>query len=224
MPLKKKLDEAELFMFDLDGTLVEFHFEFLFDEVKRIGEILGHPPVPRPILESGFRSFDFFRFVDESQIPRAKYRDDFWKHFKPEQIPAPVLLEGVVETLTLLRGKGKKLALVTSRFEPAEKICKSLEDCGILSFFDSVASKTSHEHFWSDKRPQIAQTLEKLNIPADKAVMVGDVPPDISSARLSGVSVVISLLSGGLDRAVLEAENPDFLLEGVHQIPSIFNR
>jgi len=220
---KQKLTEAELFMFDLDGTLVEFHHNYLLDEAERIIQLLNHPLVPREELHAGFRLFDFFRFVDESLIPRHQFREDFWKHFKAHEIPDPILLEGVKETLEALRGRGVKLALVTSRFEPSEKVCRSLEFCGILEYFDCVATKTSHDNFWADKCPQISETLKKLNIPASKAVMIGDVPHDASSARLSGVSVVISLLSGGLDRAVLEAENPDFLLDGVHQILSVLS-
>lgn len=218
----KKLGEAELFMFDLDGTLVEFHHNFLFHEAERIIKLLGHPPVPKSELESGFRIFDFFRFVNKEIVALEEFRESFWKHFRSHEIPAPVLLREVKETLSILKNNGKKLALVTSRHEPTEKIRQTLSDCQILEFFDSVVSKTSHEHFWADKCPQITKTLENLKVPASKAVMVGDVPWDASSGRLSGVSVVISLLSGGLDRTVLEAENPDFLLDGVHQIPSIF--
>lgn len=222
MQLKKKLEEAELFMFDLDGTLVEFHHHFLFNEAERIIQLLGHPPVPKAELETGFRLFDFFRFVNQELVSLDEFRESFWKHFRSHEIPPPVLLDGVKETLSVLQAKGKKIALVTSRYEPAEKIRQKLAHCEILEFFDSVVSKTSHEHFWADKCPQITKTLENLALPASKAVMIGDVPHDASSGRLSGVSVVISLLSGGLDRTVLEAENPDFLLDGVHQIPSIF--
>jgi phosphoglycolate phosphatase-like HAD superfamily hydrolase len=222
LSLNQKLADAELFMFDLDGTLVEFHHEYLLNEAERILEILNHPAVSREELHAGFRMFDFFRFVDETILPLNQFREDFWKNFKAHEIPNPILLEGVQDLLVALKGKGKKLALVTSRFEPYEKVCKSLEHCGILEFFDSVVSKNSHEHHWADKCPQISETLIKLAVPASKAVMIGDVPRDASSARLSGVSVVISLLSGGLDRSVLEAENPDFLLDGVHQILSLF--
>jgi phosphoglycolate phosphatase-like HAD superfamily hydrolase len=222
--LQRKLEEAELFLFDLDGTLVKFHTDFLFDEAERILRLLNHSIVKRTAIEEGFRSFNFFGFVNPEEIPLSIFRDEFWKHFRSEQIPAPIILPGAIETLEFLSKQGKILALVTSRCEATERVCQDLESVGLLHFFKSVVPRASNEFFWSDKQPQISQTCINLGIPAEKSVMVGDVPPDASSARLSGVSVVISLLSGGLDRNVLEAENPDYLLDGVHQIPGLFSK
>ncbi len=169
-------------------------------------------------MENGFRAFEFFAFVDETHMPRSEFSKEFWNHFRADDIPKPVLLPGAWECLDLLKRQGKKIALVTSRCEAKERIERDLEGCGIAKYFDLIVPRASSSLYWSDKRPQIAEVVEQLGIGAERAAMIGDVPPDISSARLSGVAVLISLLSGGLHRTVLEAENPDLLIEGVYEL------
>lgn len=52
----------DLVLFDLDGTLIEFHHQYLFEQTHRILEQLGHPPVQQTILNDCFSDFDYFRF------------------------------------------------------------------------------------------------------------------------------------------------------------------
>ena len=57
--VQQKLQAAELFIFDLDGTLVEFHHEYLFNQAHAIIEKLSHPPIAPDVLENFFSAFDF---------------------------------------------------------------------------------------------------------------------------------------------------------------------
>lgn len=226
MEVLNRLQEAELFLFDFDGTLVEFDSTHLFEQALRILEILEHPKVGVERLEYGFSRFDFFHFIDEERFIREEFIETFWGHFAEKEIPVPTAFLGVRESLQHLKDEGKKVALVTSRAEPKEKIRRDLEACGLLEFVDfiEVRSKDNHGLHWSDKSPQIKLACKALGVEPHRAVMIGDVPPDAETARLAGVGLVILVLSGGVCLEVLEGAEPHLLLKGVHELKDLMRK
>jgi len=214
----RRLNDAELFLFDFDGTLVEFHRDFLLDEAILVNEKLAHPFIERELLDEGFRDFDFFRFIEPTLFEKDAYIKLFWEHFAWEGFPESRLLPETLETLQHLAERGKRMAIVTSRSEPRESIEYQLERCGIREFFCSIQTRSGFDGDWSDKKPQINATCEALGVEVSKTVMIGDVPPDVTTAREIGVGVLISVLSGGINRAVLESVTPHLLLQGVRDL------
>ena len=53
-------------------------------------------------------------------------------------------------------------------------------------------------------------------------MMIGDIPPDIESAKRAGLGFSVAVLSGGIEQGVLEAAKPDLLVENIADLLTLF--
>jgi len=128
-------------------------------------------------------------------------------------------LAEVKPALENLQSKGLKLAVVTSRDEKLPDLTARLDRLGIAEFFSTVIGRTQEGVDWSDKSPQISIACDSLGILASEAILVGDVPPDIESAKRSGMGLAVGVLSGGIDEARLLEAAPDLILPSASSLP-----
>lgn len=206
----------KLVIFDLDGTLIEFHHEYLFSQTEEILFQLKHPPVSRGELQSSFAAFDFFRFFCGEE--RDGFVESFWSMFDWENFPSPKLFCGAYETLEKLVEQEIKVAITTSRFVDAEELREELRETRILPFLSSLITRTNDHFHWTDKRGLIRETCELLAIAPEHTLMVGDIPPDIMSAKEVGVRTTVGVISGGIREDVLAEAGPDLILQGVGEL------
>lgn len=200
-------------IFDLDGTLVEFPHEFMFSESLRIIERLAHPTVERCLLEECFSEFDFFRFVRDD-APET-FIERFWAEFNWDAYPRCPVLPGAEELCSQLYSLGTKLAVATARIGSESELLESLDHTNLGERFAVLAGRPDNDHHWKDKRPQIRKVCAELGVHPAEAVMVGDIPPDITSAREAGVGLTVAVLSGGIREDILAAAQPDLLIDSV---------
>ena len=206
-------------LFDLDGTLVEFHKEYLFSEALRILVDLGRPKLAWEELEHYFAHFDFFGFVEHSL--RESFIEQFWSLFDWDRFPRAKPLLGAVPTLEHLKELGYQTAIVTSRLSTPEKVRHDLAGTGILENIDHIVCRSDTEIHWSDKRQLIVDTCGFLNVEPNNAFMVGDIPPDITSAQEVGVGETYGVLSGGIKEAVLKEAGPGQIIADVGLIRTL---
>ena len=216
------MNPSELFIFDLDGTLIEFHRDYLIQQALSISPKLGYPSVTEPILIEAFENFDFFRYVEKSI--RDKFTEDFWQEFDWNNFPTPVPFSETKSVLQQIKDSGKIIAIATSRLSTREELVCLLEHTSILENITHVNTRTSEEIHWTDKRQLILEICKQVNIPPKNATMVGDIPTDITSAKDVGIGQTVAVKSGGLLESVLQKAEPDFLLDGIHQIPSLLQK
>ncbi|MCB0344968.1 MAG: HAD family hydrolase [Bdellovibrionales bacterium] len=214
------LKEIELILFDLDGTLVEFHHDFLFDQAHLITEQLGHGPIDPQELEQHFSEFSFFDFIPENQ--RELFIHQFWSNFDWNNFPRAKVLPGAMELLHQINASNRKSGIVTSRAVPVEQLARELEHTGLIEHMTYVRTRSQDHLHWSDKRDSLASIIEESGLEPSRIAMVGDIPPDISSARVMGLGLTVGVLSGGLKRSVLEHAKPDHILDSVAQISELF--
>ncbi|MCB0324880.1 MAG: HAD family hydrolase [Bdellovibrionales bacterium] len=212
--------EPKLVILDFDGTLVEFPRDFLFEQALRIVRHLEHPAVERSLLEECFADFDFFRFVSHTNAPG--FIELFWQHFDWAGYPQCALLEGAAEFCSFLRTAGVPMALATARIGTEAVLLDSLEYTGLSAHFHCLAGRCGEHQDWQDKVPQIRHVCERVGVSPADAMIVGDIPADIISARAAGVGYSVAVLSGGIRRAVLERTQPDLIVEGVHELLGFF--
>lgn len=205
-------------LFDLDGTLVEFHFEFLWSETERILAALEYEPVARPVMQDAFSDCDYFRIIADHNGDRSEFVKTFWQMWDWDRCPAPQALPFSKMLLEILARNGIPVAVVTARPVPAETISEQLRACGLLPYVDHVETHFAKEGQWSDKRLSMARSLEELGVRPFEAMMVGDTPHDILSAQKVGIGSTVALLSGGIRREILEKTSPDLLLESVGEL------
>lgn len=208
MPKNKKL-----FIFDLDGTLIHFPTEYVLTHAENTIQELKHPEVPRKQLEDHFASFDFFAFV--SQKHKNVFEKIFWANFDWQNYSNHQEITGTTKTLEKLFNSNYQIAIATARQCCPDNLKKDLEKTSFSNFIHLITTKNDPLSSFKDKVKQLDQIFSHFKTDPLDAVMVGDIPPDISCAKEYGIGLTIAVLSGGIKREVLEREKPDYILPDV---------
>lgn len=215
MPSKTKL-----IIFDLDGTLIHFHHDYLFSQTKSILEKLEHPGVPRTELEKHFSEFDFFSFAKTDC--KKTFEEKYWSHFDWHSFPKDVVFPGVFELLEKLKSRDLKLAMATARLSSLEQLKKDIAHTKLLPYFDLVRTREAEQTHWQDKTGHLTSILKELNIEAEDALMVGDIPSDVVSAKKVGIRLTAAVTSGGIRQEILAKEKPDYIFDSIARMSEIF--
>ena len=179
-------------------------------------------------MDKAFARFDFFSIVD-SEI-RDQFVETYWSRFQWNVYPKPKLIEGVLDSLGLLKKSGVELAIVTSRAEPKKDVIDSISKIGLMDYISFVETRSSvsgeieSNSDWSDKTPQINKVCRALSIDRSRCMMAGDVPPDILSGKKERIGYNIALLSGGISKSTLSEANPDYLISSLAHLPEILSQ
>jgi HAD superfamily hydrolase (TIGR01509 family) len=103
---------------------------------------------------------------------------------------------GARDLVVELKKRGLRVAVATSA--GAKDTQKLLEQAGIGDVFDRCATSDDAEK--SKPAPDIiAVALDKVKVPAEQVVMVGDTPYDIQCARRNGVACIAVRCGGWSD-------------------------
>jgi len=211
--------KVDLIIFDLDGTLVNSIPDLtdslnhvanlnklsLFDELKVI-ELVGGGIAK--LIEESFN-------IDRSEEYFSIYFDQFMKHYEQNYSNRSHLY---VNTLSILDYfKSKKMAILSNKVDYLTK--QVVIDYSIDGYFNLVLGATQGILKKPSADP-ILYILNKLNINASKAIMVGDSEPDIISAKNAGIKSV-ALTSGYRSKNQLEKLNPDFIIDDIIDLKSI---
>ena len=202
--------------FDLDGTLADT-VELILMSYRHtmrvhLGEVL---PDARWLATLGTplrdQLLEFARDRDEAAAMTATYTE-FQRRIHDDMVkPFP----GAAEVLTGLRERGARVAVVTSK--RAEVARRTLEVCGL---WDGVELLVSAEDVRRGKPdPEAVHlALDRLGLRAPREVLfVGDSPFDLRAGRAAGTRTAAAPW-GAFERSALEAEAPDYFLEGLTDV------
>lgn len=174
--------------FDLDGTLIDSAVGItrcVAHALERMGEPV--PPAPElrrwigPALRDSFAPL--LRDAARTEQAVLHYRERFETHGWAEH----EVYEGIGEVVAALAAAGHRLAVVTAKNEPhARKIIDHLPFGG---HFEDVIGAT-HCGRLSHKPELIAEALQRLDLQANQAWMIGDRRMDIEGARHHGMPSV----------------------------------
>lgn len=213
---------SKLAIFDLDGTLIHFPFSYLFAETQRILKLFGHPDVSQEDLEASFSSFEYFRVVQYglklSWSSEEDFQAKFWSEFNWTHYPKALVFDYTIELLARLRSLGYRIAIATARASSPSEIEKDLLDTGILSYVSCIKTRASDRDNWKDKSNQIRSLLAEFRMSSDQAIMIGDVPSDIESARAENLKAAYGVLTGGIRRDVLLASGPTEIFSNLNDL------
>lgn len=210
--------EFETYVFDLDGTLLET----LKDLAASTNFALRQYDMPEHSIED-VRMFvgNGVKKLMERAIPNGldnpKFEEvyaTFRQHYLNHNLDTTKPYDGIPELLRELKGRGKKLAIVSNKFYAATQDLAR-------HFFPDTIEVAIGERENIKKKPAsdtVVEALRQLGVSKEGAVYIGDSDVDIMTARNSGLPCA-SVLWGFRDKefllehgATFFAEKPDDLL------------
>jgi phosphoglycolate phosphatase-like HAD superfamily hydrolase len=182
------MKDYSFYLFDADGTLIdttELIYRCFVHTCKKFGDIdISRDAVVSNIGLTLRRQMEvyFGPLTDDQFAVRAAEHMRFQLSIYPEFLRLfPTVLDG----LELLRSRGKRCAIVTSRRR--ETLDLYLRKTGIIEYFEVIVTPENTPKHKPDPEP-VLEALRLLSaINKDKAVFVGDSTYDIECGSRAGV-------------------------------------
>lgn len=197
------MEKIKAVVFDLDGTLLNT-LEDLTDSVnaaleayhcpkKSIEQVRtyvgnGIKKLIERCLEGGETHPDFDNIFETFKV---HYKNNCQNKTRP--------YEGIMELLTALKTKGKKLAIVSNK---ADFAVKELNEF-YFKEFDMVAIGEREKIARKPAPDSVYQALKELGVSKEQAIYIGDSDVDVKTAENAKIPC-ISVLWGFRDKELLE--------------------
>jgi HAD superfamily hydrolase (TIGR01549 family) len=210
------------FLFDIDGTLVDFRFDVtgtrlaMIREIERLGFDTGGLTLTTPTHDIIQRVRDQISagvvMADFASVRRRLYEilDTFEERTSILVSPLP----GVVETLEYLKGAGARLAVLTnSGRKSADSV---LGRTGLARFFEFVLTRDEV----NEMKPSgagIEMALSIFSLPPERVCYVGDSVYDITAARAAGVTCV-SVATGSYRAEILAEAGAEVVIRSLPEL------
>jgi pyrophosphatase PpaX len=199
-------------LFDLDGTLADTVELILMSYRHTMRTHLGDtPPDERWLSTMGTPLRDqlraFARSPAEAEAMAGTYTT-FQRRVHDQMVkPFP----GACETLAELRGRGSRIAVVTSKREEVAR--RTLAVCDLQSHIEALICAEHVQRGKPDPEP-VHLALASLGLEGHAAdvLFVGDSPFDLRAGRAAGTRTA-AVCWGACARETLVAERPDYVLE-----------
>ena len=214
---------APIFLFDLDGTLVDTAPDLL----TTVNALLQREHRPmlddvtlRKLVGRGAKNLiaGAFAATGAPLAPAAleplyaAFLDDYGSHIAAASRPYP----GVVDTLTGLQAAGVRMGVLTNKPHPNAR--QLIDALGLAGFFGTVCGQGKHPWLKPDPRLFAAVLAELGATPATPVLMVGDSITDVETARAAGVPVI--LMSYGYTTEPAASLGADRVLDEFAGIPA----
>ena len=225
MPLKVRNDGCvavrtfKLIIFDFDGVIIDSARDLVSAAQYSLQQVGSSDPgfaFIRGCIGGGARNL-LLRSLDKDKKDRVdEAMAIFRNYYEQNCVNETVLYPGVNDVLTFYVGH-KRLALATFKIRAAtEKILAQLD---VLNYFDAVVTADDVQR--PKPNPEcIHSVLNNLHCSPDEAILVGDTPTDINTAKNAGISSCAVLYGIGT-REDLFAAKPDFIVENILELTSI---
>lgn len=208
-------------VFDLDGTLVDSAPDLHAAVNRVLGEGLGRPPLPmeaiRGMVGQGAR-----RLVEQALEATGgiaapgldPWTERFLELYGADPARLTTVWPGVVDQLDSLRRQGVELAVCTNKPEvPSHTLLKAV---GLAPYFGAVVGGDTLAVKKPDPAPLLA-AIQRVGGEPASAVLVGDSPHDVATARAAGVPVVA--VTFGYSKVAPAELGADRLIDAFTELP-----
>ncbi len=210
--------KIELIVFDFDGTLV--------DTRKDLAEAMNFA-----LKETGLSPISeekVWRYTGDGtpllvqRVLKEKGRLDltekltelFLSYYEEHYADYATPIKGAKETLERLSGRGKKMAVLSNKYE--RFVVKLLKKFGMAKYFFAVYGKDSFEKSKPDPYP-LFKIVSDANAKKEETAFVGDSKNDVLIAKNAGVACFI-IPSGATPISELKKLGPFVLLNGIEEL------
>ena len=189
------IQNKKLFIFDLDGTLVDTAPDFK-NSINYMLNELNESEVSLKEIRNwvGYGARELIRrTVVDKNIPHDEQRIEemlkiFLLHYTHNIDDDSVLFNNVRNVLEFLKDNGIKLAVCTNKMERLSNIL--LEKLNVLHMFDYLVGGDSLSKSKPDPYP-LLNICEKLNTEISDSIMIGDSVTDLNAGKGAGMPVVL---------------------------------
>ena len=209
-----------LFLFDLDGTLVDTSPGIL-EALRRMEQELGIAPLPQKTLEKFIgpplhESFmEFYGFSKEQAFEAV---DRYRVRYKEKGVYENRLYPGMKELLEALKSAGVKLSVSTS--QPTVFTEKILKQNGIFELFDQIVG-ANLDGSMTDKTEVMQEAMRRAGGKENNTFfMVGDRSFDMIGAKNCGVPG-IGVYFGFAEPGELEEAGADYTVETTEELKTL---
>ena len=209
----------ELVMFDLDGTLADTGHD-LADAVNFTRAHFALPPLSEKLVYANVgRGVEHLLKQSLPEEGADRFQEAmrvFLAHYENHLLDRTVLYPGVHEALDYFRGK-RRLVVSNKMLKLTLAIVRGL---GVADEFDDILGGDSAP----EKKPHPALlrlVLQKFNVSAASALMVGDGDTDIEAGKRAGV-ITCGVTYGLGNPADLVAAQPDFMIDRIGDLARYF--
>ena len=218
------LSNKELFIFDLDGTLIDSVPDITLGVNETLSELSlpnfnedevrmwvgnGAEKLMERALEAASKETG-----NEIDVPFSEVMDSYFKNYRKNLTVNTYAYKGVENALNLLKEQNVKMAIVTNK--PFDFIAPVLEFVGIKQFFSLWVGADSLPIKKPNPEP-LLHVCKELNISPEKAVMVGDSKNDILAAQNAKINS-IGLTYGYNYNEPISAYHPDIVLDNLSDV------
>ncbi|MDH5542207.1 MAG: HAD hydrolase-like protein [Nitrospinota bacterium] len=205
--------EANLIIFDLDGTLIDSKKD-IADAVNSTLAAMGQREIPVEHLYS-FVGNGVRPLIEKSMIEsgNAERLPEAIKHFQDTYIETlldtTVMFDGIPEVLEHFASLGKKMAVASNK--PFRYVDKIIDGLDMRRYFLSVKGGDSYQT--SKPEPEmILSIIEEASSSRKESVIVGDSRVDIKAGINSGIRTV-GVTYGFREREEIIEAKPDAMIE-----------
>ncbi|MDJ0894514.1 MAG: phosphoglycolate phosphatase [Alphaproteobacteria bacterium] len=207
-------------VFDLDGTLVDSAPD-IHVALNRLLAEHDRPTVDleaasrmvgdgaAKLVERGFLATGDPLSSEDLDAAVTRYLEIYQARLIVDTRPFP----GLVEALGRLAGQGCRLGVCTNK--PAAPTLGTLDELGLADYFDAVIAGDTLAVRKPDPAPLLS-ALTKLGADPSTAILVGDSPIDVATARAAGVPVVA--VSFGYSRIPVAELGADRLIDDYREL------
>ncbi len=209
---------VEAVLFDVDGTLVDSRDAIVATYADAVRELAGdHTIDPWSSVDVEYvlqlPASEVFTLLADGQADRAAQLSEVFQRRYTEREPHIMWFEGAVDVLRALHSRGLALGLVTTKAR--RRLELHLAAAGVADLFTATISGDETARTKPDPAPVLA-VLERIGVPAERALLVGDGVADIVAARAAGVRSVG--VAYGFHPAQCRDAQPDHWIETVPEL------
>ncbi|MGC9103329.1 MAG: HAD family hydrolase [Candidatus Methanodesulfokora sp.] len=201
----------ELVIFDLDGTLIDSHFDKVGARLS-IVELLrerGVDPSPLRMEDPPQKYIDLARrenLLNEVKIILDEYEITAFSQSKPK--------DGLYDVLNFMRRRGLKIGLLTNAGKKATEY--ALTRFNLKSYFNAVV--TRDDCYRMKPNPDgIILLISMIRCDKKRTAFVGDTALDVEAAKSAGV-LSIALLDGVGKPSEIEVSKPDYTVGSIRDL------
>ncbi|MCS7138565.1 MAG: HAD family phosphatase [Crenarchaeota archaeon] len=219
---------VRLVLFDLDGTLIEFNYNYSQAKKLIIGKLIEMGVEKSILSESKPASVNleeaiaFMRNKGLNEDQLRALRRKVYETIEPLELEAaekPILKNGIIELVEWLREKGIDMAVCTNNCRKASKII--LEKTNLKIFFKYVFTRDDVDRI-KPFPDLILKACNAIGTQPDNTAHVGDSPVDIMAAREAGV-VPIGIVSSLWGIEKLKEAGAEYIASNTYELKIILS-